>query len=146
MTSGSMSPTLRGESYEDGDRILVEKVSGWFRKPKRWEIYMFYNNDGTLVTKRIVGLPGETVSIKGNRACINGHELPIPACLSFLKYYPFGNLRGGREVSCGDGYFVLGDDSADSYDSRFEGPVRESRFSGRVWCILHPRARAGFVR
>src|SRR5260370_29777288 len=39
MTSGSMAPTLRGNSYEDGDRILLEKVTSWLRQPSRWEIY-----------------------------------------------------------------------------------------------------------
>ena len=145
MTSGSMGPTLKGESYEDGDRILVEKVTGWFRRPKRWEIYTFYNNDGTFVAKRIVGLPGETISIKENRVCINGNEIKVPASLSSLKYYPVGNLSRGREVNCGDGYFVLGDDSKDSYDSRFEGPVRGARFLGRVCCIMAPSDRAGLV-
>src|SRR5262245_48595295 len=59
MTSNSMAPTLRGTSYKDGDRILIEKVSGRFRLPKRWEIYFYYNADGIPVAKRIVGLPGE---------------------------------------------------------------------------------------
>ncbi len=141
-----MSPTLRGNSVEDGDRILVEKVTGWFRQPKRWEIYWFYNAEGIPVAKRIVGLPGEKISIRENNVCINGNEIQRPASLTFLKYYPFGSLSAGREISCGDGYFVLGDDSRDSFDSRFEGPVRRERFRGRAWCILGPAARVGFVR
>src|SRR4051794_14261948 len=58
MTSSSMAPTLRGSSNDDGDRILVEKITGRFRRPRRWEIYFFYNTDGIPVAKRVIGLPG----------------------------------------------------------------------------------------
>ena len=145
MTSDSMSPTLRGNAYDNGDRILVEKVTGWFRRPHRWEIYFFYDAEGTPVAKRIVGLPGEKISIRQQRIYINGSEIQPPERLRFLKFYPFGNLLGGKEADCGSGYYVLGDDSRDSYDSRYLGPVAGSRFRGRVWCILGPRGRRGFV-
>ena len=56
MTSGSMAPGLQGTSYDNGDRILVERVSKHWRKPKRWEIYFMYDAEGTAVAKRIVGL------------------------------------------------------------------------------------------
>jgi signal peptidase I len=138
MTSGSMAPALQGTSYENGDRILVEKVTGRFRSPKRWEIYFLYDAEGTPVAKRIVGLPGERISIKGTSVYINGVEMRPPQRLQSLKYYPLGNLARGHEVECGNNYFVLGDDSQDSYDSRFLGPVTSSQLRGRAWCILWP--------
>ena len=146
MTSGSMSPTLKGTSYENGDRIVLEKVTGWFRSPKRWEIHFFYNDEGIPVTKRIVGLPGETISVKHERIYINGQEILLPPGLRHLKYLAEGNLAAGREVNCGKGFYVLGDDSGDSYDSRFTGPVTPERFRGRVWCIVWPKSRMGFVQ
>ena len=145
MTSGSMSPALQGDSFETGDGILLEKVSRWFRSPRRWEIYHFYNSDGTPVAKRIVGLPGEKLSMKGNQLLINGQPLTIPAHLKPLKYFAYGNLAAGREVACGTGYFVLGDDSKDSYDSRYLGTVPKESFRGRAWLILRPSSRAGWV-
>jgi len=145
MTSDSMAPTLQGSSYVTGDRILIEKLTGWFRSPRRWEVYFFYNSEGTPVAKRIVGLPGEKISMKGTRIFVNGKELEIPARLKFLKHYAFGNLTAGRVVDCGEGYFVLGDDSRDSYDSRFLGPVGRQELRGRVCCILWPSDRLGFV-
>ena len=146
MTSGSMSPTLQGTSYENGDRILVEKITRRFRAPRRWEIYSFYDPDGILVSKRIVGLPGERVSIRNHQICIKGEPIQRPKYLGFLKYYDYGNLQNHREVDCGKGYFVMGDDSIDSQDSRYIGPVMGETFRGRVWCILWPSSRAGFVR
>ncbi len=146
MTSDSMSPTLRGTSYEDGDRIILEKVSGYFRSPRRWEVYFYYDNEGTAVTKRIVGLPGEKISIKDNQIYINGVELPRPEELQSIKYYGQGKLANGHEVECGNGYFMLGDASGDSYDSRYTGIVTGDRFRARAWCIIWPRDHLGFVR
>jgi len=145
MTSDSMAPTLCGTAYDNGDRIVVEKVSGWFRKPRRWEVCYFYNDEGIPIAKRIVGLPGERISIRNNRVCVNQSEIRLPERLRFLNYYPYGNLRNGREINCGEGYYMLGDDSHDSYDSRFIGPVKGERFRGRVWCVVWPFGRIGFV-
>lgn len=145
MTSDSMSPTLAGTNSEDGDRILLEKVTGWFREPRRWEIFHFIDSEGTPVTKRIVGLPGERISIRQGRVFINGTELEQPSGLAWIKYVGFGSLAREREVDCGDGYFMMGDASNDSYDSRFTGLVRSDQFRGRVFCILSPASRARFV-
>jgi len=145
MTSESMAPTLLGTAYENGDRILLEKVSGWVRSPKRWEIYHYYDDDGNPVTKRIVGLPGEKISIKDRTLLINGTALERPKATTGIRYYGYGNLANGREVDCGRGYFMMGDASIDSLDSRYTGPITQDRFHGRVWCILSPGGRRGFV-
>lgn len=146
MTTNSMAPTLRGTSYDNGDRILIEKITGRWRVPKRWEIISFYQNDGTLVLKRVVGLPGESVAIKNNRIYVNDQELPRPAQLRSITYLAFGNLHQGRSVACGNGFYVLGDDSRDSNDSRYEGPVPTGAVRGRAWLILWPGNRCGFIR
>lgn len=146
MTSDSMAPALQGTSFNSGDRLLVEKITGWFRQPKRWEIYFFYNEEGIPVAKRVVGLPGEKVSIKKKILYVNGVEVHPPDHLKHLKYYNFGNVAAGREVECGTGFYVLGDDSRDSYDSRFLGPVSPKEIRGRVWCVLWPLKRLGAVR
>ncbi len=143
--SGSMSPALQGTSHENGDRVLVEKVTGWFRAPRRWDILFFYGEDGVPVAKRIVGLPGERISLKEKRLRINDREVQLSGQLQARKYLAYGNLAGGREVDCGRGYYVLGDDTRDSYDSRFVGPIEPERFRGRVWCIVWPLSRIGIV-
>jgi len=146
MTSGSMSPTLKGNNLSDGDLILTEKVSYWFRKPRRWEVVTFHGNDGTQIMKRVVGLPGETVRmLKGGRLFIDGEEIHPPEDLAFLKYLPLGNLFADNLVRCADGYYVLGDDSRDSQDSRYEGPVLPGQLIGRAWYILAPSSHRGFV-
>jgi signal peptidase I len=146
MTSDSMAPALNGTSYENGDSILLEKITGRFRAPRRWEIYFFYDTEGNPVAKRVVGLPGEKISIKTNEIFINGIPLQRPKNLQANKYFGYGSLVNGHEVDCGTGYFMLGDASADSLDSRYTGTVTRNRFRGRVWCILWPSAHAGFVK
>lgn len=147
MTSDSMRPTLQGTCWENGDRILTEKISYWFRRPRRWEVVTFRHEDGRQIMKRVVGLPGEHVQmLRGGRLVIDGQEIDVPASLDFLEYFPFGKLVDDQSVACGEGYFVLGDFSRDSDDSRFNGPVPSEAIIGRAWLIVGPAGRRGFVR
>jgi hypothetical protein len=50
-----------------------------------------------------------------------------------------------KSAACGAGYYVLGDCSADSDDSRYNAPVRPDQLIGRAWLILAPGGRRGFV-
>jgi signal peptidase I len=146
MISGSMAPALQGDNARTGDRVLFEKWTGRFRAPRRWEIYQFHTAEGLTVAKRVVGLPGEHVSLREGALCIDGKPIPVPGRLAYLRYYPFGNLADGREIDCGAGYYALGDDSHDSYDSRYIGVLAPERLTGRAWLILGPGERRGFVR
>lgn len=146
ITSPSMSPTLQGESWDTGDVLLSEKVSYYFRRPRRWDVMTLRSPTGKQVAKRVIGLPGESVQmLRGGRILIDGREIHPPAKLEFLEYFPFGNLTAGATVDCGDGYYVLGDDSKDSDDSRFNGPVPPEEITGRAWFILAPAERRQFV-
>jgi signal peptidase I len=146
VVSGSMAPTLRGTSRENGEWVLMEKVSYWFRRPRRWEIVTFVDDElGIQVMKRVVGLPGETVSLKDGRVCIGGEPVPMPESIGDLRYLAMGNVFRGKSVACGDGYYVLGDDTADSQDSRFTGPLKLSSIRGRAWLVVSPLSAARFV-
>jgi signal peptidase I len=145
IVSPSMAPTLRGDASMNGDWVLTERVSYWFRRPRRWEVIALMNREGLLIMKRVVGLPGERVSMADGQIRINGEVVARPASLAGIKYHAFGNIYNGREVACGDGYFVLGDDSKDSYDSRYEGPFEAGRLRGRAWLIVGPSGRRGWV-
>ena len=146
ISSGSMAPTLRGDSLYHGDTVLTERVSFWFRNPHRWEVVLFHDEFGVQVMKRVVGLPGETVALKDvNTMLINGRPVPFPQSLQGQKYYSFGFLANGAAAGCDDGYFVLGDDSRDSQDSRFTGPLKRDRIKGRAWLRVWPPSRMGFI-
>ena len=145
MVSDSMSPTLQG-GIRKRDSVLTEKISYWFRRPRRWEVVTF-RRDGDQIMKRVVGLPGEKVQMLSHgRLLIDGQEVTPPPELVFLKYFPYGNLMDEQAVDCKSGYFVLGDYSRDSDDSRFNGPLDPTAIIGRSWLILQPSDRRGFVR
>jgi signal peptidase I len=147
--SPSMSPTLRGggDQHEPSDWVLAENVSYWFRSPRRFEVVCFRSDDGVDVMKRVAGLPNETVGVKNFWVTINGIPPDRPPQLASIKYFGFGRLLREKTCPCGpNGYFVLGDDSKDSQDSRFDGPVDGSRIRARAWLIVWPPKRIGFVR
>lgn len=96
--------------------------------------------------KRVVGLPGEKLQLRNNGdLVINDAVIPRPAQLSQVRYLPVALVMDDRSVDCGSGYFVLGDDSMDSEDSRFEGPIPSSWILGRAWFIFQPVTRKGWV-
>lgn len=136
------------------DEILVAK----FRKPGRWELAVFQHPHAPsiLQTKRLVGLPGETITIQDGAIYADGKQLTLPASLQELEYLtemedgPGQPLWGSpeRPAKLGDDeYFVLGDFSARTADSRTwkEGApnrasyaVPESHLKGVVTHIVRP--------
>ncbi len=144
--SDSMAPTLVGEIEKDTghDWILMERVSYWFRRPARWEIVAFTQQElGVDVMKRVAALPGERIALDHGSVCIDGKRLDPPPSLKAVQYFPFGNLS--KEQTCRTGYYVLGDNSRDSEDSRFTGEVAAKRIKGRAWLIVWPPSRMRFL-
>jgi signal peptidase I len=109
-----------------GDRVLVNKQL----RPRRWDIVVFHHPEHptTAHCKRLVGLPGETVVIRDGAVWIDGKRVSPPADCAGLEY--LAEMHGWPESSplwgaprwpakLGlDEYFVLGDFSAISVDSR----------------------------
>jgi signal peptidase I len=146
MTSSSMAPTLWSDDWRDGDLVLTERVSYWFRGPRRWEVVTFRTGDGLQVMKRVVGLPGEHVQLeRDGTILIDGQPIERPPELESIQYFAYGDLTARRVAECGEGYYVLGDGSRDSDDSRFNGPLRRRQIVGRAWLILAPAEHSGFV-
>lgn len=146
VVSPSMQPTLQGAGRVGGDWVVSERISYLFRSPRRWEVVRFTDEDGYEVSKRVVGLPGEAVQLINGKLLIDGREMPVPRELSFLHYYAYGpHLHNSRAAPCGDGYFVLGDDSKDSLDSRYTGPISRVQITGRAWLRVWPARRIGWV-
>jgi signal peptidase I len=137
--SSSMTPTLM-----PGDRILVDKLSSTIH---RGDIVVFKNPPGdsggppTLV-KRVIGLPGETISSVGTTVLINGRPLAEPwlprlagICTEASEHIPTTKIAP-------DHYFMMGDCRGDSDDSRYWGTVPASDIVGKVdvivWRHNHP--------
>jgi signal peptidase I len=136
-----MSPTLQGDEHS-GDWVLAEKITYRFRKPRRWEVVEFTNYEGLQLMKRLAAFPGESLAIKDHQLQINGTPAAPP---NPITYYPEGNLTAGKTFHVANGYYVLGDDSIDSQDSRYDGPVPPKKIRARALLILWPPSRIGFV-
>jgi signal peptidase I len=137
--SGSMLPTL-----EVNDRLIVDKVSYHFDDPDRGDIVVFNPTDELrrqkfkdAFIKRIIGLPGETVEVKGGWVYINGQPLPE----DYLHDRP--DYVWGPELVPDGQYLVLGDNRNNSYDSHHWGFVPHDKVIGRAVVRFWPPQRIG---
>ena len=144
--TGSMIPT-----FLVGDRIFVDKVSYRFHPPKRGDIIVFkYPEDPKKdFVKRLAGLPGEKLEIKDGKLIVNGkaqNETP------FLEHYYYNRedwlyAKEGQVITVPEGnYFSLGDNSAQSSDSRNWGFVPQGNMVGKAFFIWWPPKRMKFVK
>lgn len=139
-----------------GDQLFVDRVSYHFIKPKVGEGFVFRTTGIELIgadqyyIKRLVGTPGDTLEVKAPRLLRNG--APITGSPSFEKnanreglYRGYANLwalERGRTVTLGPKqYYAMGDNSYNSSDSRYWGPVPEENIVGRPLFIYYPFTR-----
>ena len=154
--AGSMRPSL-----EVGDHLFA--WTGYYKEhaPERGEIVLFLHGDETVFIKRVIGLPGDTIQMKGGRLWINGTEVAREAQGSNVEEAD-GQLTQYRETLPGgvaypilekddssaydetgpfavpvDSYFVMGDNRDNSNDSRVEdfGFVPRDKFLDRPFLI-----------
>jgi signal peptidase I len=145
--SGSMEPTL-----QIGDRILVNKLSYHLHGVNRGDIVVFgrpaaENCGGPEVNdlvKRVVGLPGDVISLAQGHVYVDGRRLDeswLPSAeQGITEPGPPGNvanLQHGYRVPAND-YYVMGDNRTDSCDSRYWGPIPRSLIVGKVEMRVWP--------
>lgn len=144
--SGSMAPTLTGAACgaAENDWVLYETVSPRLGAPERDDLVLFKNDEGVQIVKRVVGTGGQRLRIVDGRLEVDGALLAPPA--EGVRYLRAGHLRQNADgpqayvVPAGHA-FVLGDDSKDSWDSRYFGALEASRLQGRAVAVIWPPAR-----
>jgi signal peptidase I len=151
--SPSMEPTLHCARPTDGctsrvsDRVIANRLVYRFHEPQRGDIVVFEappqveaacGTGGTYI-KRIVGLPGEAVSMRAGHVFIDGVRLAEP----YLRPAYRGTGSGSWGRSPKDGYFVLGDNRDMSCDSRRWGVVPGDAIIGRAEVTYWPPTRIG---
>lgn len=137
--SESMLPTL-----EINDRLIIEKISYHFRKPKRGDVVVFSptealkkENYQEAFIKRVIGIPGDVVEVKNNAVYVNGQKLNEKYILNPPEYdYPPTKVPPGQ-------YLVLGDNRNNSYDSHYWGFVPLKNLIGRAAVRFWPPDRLG---
>lgn len=131
------------ETLQDGDNLIVDKISYRFRDPERYEIivFPFEYEDDTYFIKRIIGLPGETISIVDGKVYINGELLEDEVYGREIMEQGDGSLWQMEPLQLGeDEYFVLGDNRNNSMDSRDPsvGVLTRDDLMGRAWIRIWP--------
>ncbi len=132
----SMEPNLHSDQ-----RLVVEKISYSFHEPRRGDIVVLKSpraGSGLLI-KRVIGLAGEKVEIKGGKVYINEQ----PQEERYLSQHPQRGMRA--TVVPLKHVFVLGDNRSFSNDSRAFGPVPLDNVVGRAWFSYWPPDQIGFV-
>lgn len=148
--SESMVPTLAVN-----DRLIVEKVSYLLNPPDRGDIIVFMPPDAAgqaclglpahsgklkdAFIKRVVGLPGDKVTVTGGQVYINDQPLPE----NYINAQP--TYQWGPEVVPADSYFVLGDNRNNSCDGHFWGFVPRENIIGRAVFRFWPVNRVGGI-
>lgn len=154
--TGSMRPTLI-----EGDLILVNKFiygakvpfTGYnlprLRQPLRGDVMVFIypENPKKDFIKRLAGLPGDSVEIKNGTVYINDAPLRDPA-FNQRYYYNRGDFakEGEKTKVPADSFFVLGDNSASSQDSRYWGFVPRRNLLGKAIVIYWPPQRIRIIK
>jgi len=145
--TGSMKPTLT-----EGDRILVNKFIYRFKEPKRGDVIVFkYPEDPKKdFIKRLIATGGETVMIKDGNIWVDSILIEEPQKLRQIFYYNKPEAKYGAEemriAVPEDSYFVLGDNSASSRDSRYWGFVPKKYLIGKAFVIYWPPNRIRLLR
>jgi signal peptidase I len=141
VSGASMEPT-----FQTGQYLIVDELTYHFEEPQRGDVIIFkYPLDPTqYFIKRIIGLPGETVSIKGGALSVtktDGSVLDLPE--PYVK-----NIGNGADMSVtipAGQYFVMGDNRPESSDSRYWGLLPRANMVGRAFVRLLPVNEIGVL-
>ena len=143
---GSMLPTFHNKEF-----LLVDKLSYQIGTPHRGDVAIFKlyedpNNPykGKHLIKRVIGLPGERVVVKNGVTTIYNSEHPEGFQLN-EDYIIYKDLNKNVDVQLDNHhYFMMGDNRAQSYDSRDWGPLDEKNMKGQVLFRVYPFGASGY--
>ena len=142
----SMLPTYHNQEF-----LLVDKFSYRIKDPARGDIMIFklYENknnpyEGKHLIKRVIGLPGERVTVKDGVTTIYNTKSPKGFVLdeSFVEYKDF--QKNVDMILDTHHYFVMGDNRAQSYDSRDWGALDAVNIKGQVLFRVYPFKQIGY--
>jgi signal peptidase I len=129
-------------TFKDGEYLIVDELSYHFREPARLDVVVFkYPIDPKkYFIKRIIGLPGETVQVQGNKVIVINKENPKGMKLS-EPYIHSDSYYDVKRTLGPDEYFVMGDNRGVSSDSRIWGALPRKNITGVPFVRLLPLSR-----
>lgn len=134
VSGASMEPT-----FDTGHYLIIDEISYRFQEPARGEVVVFkYPNDPSkYFIKRIIGLPGETVSLNRGAVTIKNKEYPDGVIIK-EPYLQFHSSETLAKTLRDDEYFVMGDNRPASSDSRVWGALPRDYITGRALVRILP--------
>jgi len=139
----SMYPTFNSWHY-----LIIDQLTYKFHPPQRGDVivFRFPQNPSRFFIKRIIGLPNETVKIKGSDVTIINATHKKGFVLNEPYVLPENRKNDNMTIKLtGDEYFVMGDNRKASADSRYWGPLEYYRIVGRVYLRLFPFSDFGIL-
>ena len=131
-------------TFNDGDYLIVDEISYRFKNPERGEIIIVKSpHDGKTLIKRIVGIPGDTITKGTGSVTIRNADEMIQVLNEEAKAGKMTEIQNNRIVLSDSEYFVLGDNRTVSLDSRIFGAVTKKAVIGRPIFRLWPLSKIG---
>lgn len=140
VAGNSMNNTLM-----DGELLIVNKIKYKITEVKRGDIISLKQKDTKYLIKRVIGLPGDVITIQNNKVYINEEEYPENYLTPNLEYEDFNMQDIGYTKIPEDQYFVLGDNRSDSIDSRQVGLIPKSDIIGKISIRFWPIHKFSFL-
>ncbi|HOE95466.1 MAG TPA: signal peptidase I [Candidatus Sumerlaeota bacterium] len=163
-----------GRTGKQFDRILVNKLAYWFRGPRRGEIVIFkvprsiYRREAPIYIKRLVGEPNDLLTFDpAGRLIVNGRLQEEPDFFKTQRYNPVIRVTTNHferipdihylpedrhsvrleSIAIPEGhYYVFGDNTAGSLDSRYWGGVEQDHFKGRAFLRVWPLTQFNYLK
>jgi signal peptidase I len=128
-------------NFHDGEFLIVNKLIYLLRPPQRGDVIVFVppTNTSRDFIKRVIGLPGDRITIANGRVYVNGAALDEPYPLNL------GTYSSTPVTVPADEYYVLGDNRNNSSDSHSWGPVPAQNIIGKVWVSYWPPQAIGLI-
>ncbi len=137
------TPQVSGLSMEphidSGEYVLINTLAYRFGHPRRGDIVAFMHvaDRPEIYIKRVIGIAGDRIRIDRGNVYVNGTKLDEP-------YVRYNDQRSFGEITVpSDSVYVLGDNRANSEDSRFFGPVGDNDLTGRALAGIWPLHNLG---
>lgn len=141
----SMYPTI-----SDHDQVFINKLCFKTGNPERGDVIVFHpNKSGDDLIKRVIGLPGENIEVKGDEIYINGElfiEEQDKSKTDYGKEYANNNDSESGIWLDDDEYFVVGDNRKVSMDSRSFGPIKKNQIVGKAFFVFWPLDHIGLIK
>ncbi len=138
----SMYPNFKNDEY-----LIGSKVSYLFSEPQRGDVVIFKYDEYVDYIKRVIGVPGDSVSLRNGQIYVNDTQIDESEYLEEdIRTNGGSFLREEGSINVQDGeYFTLGDNRPRSYDSRDFGNVQEEEIKGKIFVAIFPLENFRFV-